>query len=146
MATVTSIATALKTTLLNGLSDVDYASIDEFLPPIKTRKVALIIVPNGQETSIRFESLAATTLHFTHRIPCEFWVKHTQGDAATTQQRARDIARLAAVELAQNDGSSYDLDFDLAVESQIADQYIEVGGVPFLVVTLLVPVTNSEAV
>lgn len=145
MATVTSIATALQTAL-DTLAAVDQSSISDFLPPLTTQSVALCIVPMQQETSAEFEDLSGSTLVYTHRIPCEFWVKHVQGAVATTHQRAREINHDAIKVLAQSDGTGYTLSFDFAFEAQVSDQFVEVGNNPYLVATLIVPVRNEEAV
>ena len=145
MATVTSIVTGLQTAL-NTLSDVDQSSISDFLPPVKTQCVALCIVPLGQETEAEFEDLSGSTLVFSHRIPCEFWVKHDAGDVATTQQRAREIIHDAIKVLAQNDGTNYTLDFEFTFESQVSDQFIDVGNSTYLLATLIVPVRDEESI
>lgn len=142
MATVTTIATAIKTQLL-ALSDVDYASVSEFAPAISSATVAAFVVPFEQESNGEFLDLAGTSLLVRHRIRCEFWVKHTQGAVATTMQLARDICTLAMIGLMQTDGTGYDLDTESAFDEIVSDTFVQVDSVPYLVAALVVPVRNE---
>ena len=83
MSTVTQIKLALKARLAT-LTDVDQADIDSYLPPVLTKRIALVIPPFGQETRVdrltsegRFQ-LAHAPVMQSHRLRCEFWVRLTR--------------------------------------------------------------------
>lgn len=142
MATVTEIATAISTQLLT-LSDVDYVSVSEFTPAISTEKIAAFVVPFEQETTGDFLALSGSALNARHRLRCEFWVKHTAGNATATAQRARDVSTLAMIVLMQNNGTGYQLDTSESFTELIDDQFVTIDQTPFLVASLSVPVRNT---
>jgi len=145
VATVTSIATALMDTLNTALADVDYASIDEYLPSVKTEKVALLVTPAGQADVGRFQSFASN-LELTHRIRCEFWVKIDKADMAATMSRAREIPLDAMRILLSNDGASYELAPNTEMESSTTDGPVTTGNASYLVAALIVPCWNQVEV
>jgi hypothetical protein len=107
MSTVTQIKLALKARLAT-LTDVDQAEIDSYLPPVLTKRIALVIPPFGQETRVdrltsqgRF-ALADVPVMQSHRLRCEFWVKIDTGNLAQTLRRASDIP-LEAIRLLMAD-------------------------------------------
>lgn len=144
MATVTSIATALKTQLTT-LSYVDQSSITQFLPAIETQKVALIIPPYGQRDAGTY--LTMTKMEMIHRIRCEFWVRlipDSDGSAGTVFGYAREIPVDAMQVLMNNDGTNYDLAEDELIESETVDTPIDVeGSGTFAVVIVTVPCRNE---
>jgi hypothetical protein len=149
MSTIAQIVTALRTTLTSNLSQVDQWSTDEYLPPIQTANTALIIPAFGQQSEAGLLNLGGDEYQ-THRIRCEFWVKHN-GVNANLTQRARAIAGEAVRVLMTNptlggavetvgyyNGSS----FEYIIRTEIAEGMVEVGGGSYCIVTVLVPVTD----
>jgi hypothetical protein len=145
MSTITQICTQIKT-LLDTLPAIDQSSLDGFLPPVRTQKVALVIPPMGMRGNVGAPVGRKTRL--VHRIPCEFWVKVDTGDLAACMQRGREICLDAAAELqasltlggavtylGEGEGS---VPFDWAVE----DQVLQVNNVAFIRATLFVTVTE----
>jgi len=142
MATVTSIAAALASTLLAGLTEVDTASTSSFYPALNTASVGLVVSPFGQETTYSAQTFGGSALAV-HRIPLEFWVRHTQGDEAATMQRARDVATQAVAVLLANDGAGYELARDVGIEERVDQTVTQVANAPWVVVALIVPVENE---
>ncbi len=150
MSTVTQIANRLKDRL-SSLPGVDKASIDSYLPPVETRQIALIIPPFRQETRVDARTPTRKTNLQSHRIPCEFWVKLNTGNLAYSLQRAREIG-LEAIQVLLQDQSlggtvSHVGHFgqgsdQLTISADIADMPVEIAGVPYIVVTVLVPVID----
>lgn len=150
MSTVTQIANRLKERL-STLPDVDQASIDTYLPPVETERVALIIPPLGQETRVDARTPTRNINLQSHRIRCEFWVKVNTGKLALTLGRAREIG-LEAIRLLLTDqtlggvvshvGHFGQGSNQLTMTAEVADIPIEIGGVPYLVVTVIVPVID----
>ena len=97
MGSVTNIAQALVDVCVDYLSDVDYGSVSDFYPAVQTQKIAVIALPFAQASTSEPESFGTGELVMIHRLRLEFWVKHTQGTADATMQRARDVATEAAV-------------------------------------------------
>ena len=142
MATVTSIVTAIKA-VIDTLADVDQSSISDFVPAIETEKVAALIVPFEQDSTAQFLDVGGTYLEMSHAIRCEFWVKHTNASAATTAQRARDIALSAITALMQSDGTGYDLDPEGEFTERVDEIFTVMNDVAFLVVALTIPIRNE---
>lgn len=142
MATVTSITTAI-TGVLGALSWVDVASADEFLPAAATSTCAAFVVPFGQETRAISDALDPDTMTLVHVLTVEFWVQHRNGAASTTMQIARDAGALAIAALLANDGSGYTIARDFAFEERIDPAPTTHMGVPWVVVSLRVPVENE---
>lgn len=149
MATIAQIVTALASTLTSNIAQIDQSSTGEYLPSIKTANTALIIPAFGQESEAGILNLAGDEYQ-THRIRCEFWVKHT-GDNASLTTRTRAIAGEAVRVLMTNStlgdvvhtvGYYNGTDFEYVIRTTVADGLIEVGGAPYCVVTVLVPVTD----
>lgn len=149
MATVTQIAGLLKTAL-EALSDVDQADINTYLPPIKTQAVALVIPPLAQKTRAYTPTAGRGTWIFWHQIRCEFWVKLSSGDISSAVQKAREIG-LQAINVLLTDATLnnnslrigwYGQNTGQAIESDVADRPIEIGGVPYFVVTVYVPIVD----
>ena len=156
MSTVTQIKMALKARLAT-LTDVDQAEIDSYLPPVLTKRIALVIPPFGQETRVdrltsqgRF-TLADAPVMQSHRLRCEFWVKIDTGNLAQTLRRASDIP-LEAIRLLMADqdlggavsrvGNFGQGDNRWAITSETIDRPVEVAGVPYIVVVVNVPVID----
>lgn len=150
MSTVTTIVTRLKERLAT-LPDVDQASIDTYLPPVETERIALIIPPLGQETRVDAQTPTRTINLQSHRIRCEFWVKIDTGKLALTLRRAREIG-LDAIWLLLTDqtlggvvshvGNYGQGSNQKTLTAEVADIPIEIGGVPYIVVTVIVPLID----
>lgn len=145
MATVTSIADAIKTLLL-ALDEVDQASTESFLPAVTTTKAAVIMAPFGQRDAFTFADVSGANFAAVQRIPAQIWVKHTNGQEATVADRAREVGLNAAKTLMANDGSGYMLAPDEAITAEVEEFMIDVGGIPYLLVRLSIPVLNEGAV
>jgi hypothetical protein len=156
MSTVTQIKLALKARLAT-LTDVDQAEIDSYLPPVLTKRIALVIPPFGQETRVdrltsqgRF-ALADVPVMQSHRLRCEFWVKIDTGNLAQTLRRASDIP-LEAIRLLMADqelggavsrvGNFGAGDNRWSITSETIDRPVEIAGVPYIVVVVNVPVID----
>lgn len=147
MATITSIAEAIRDTLVNNVDDIDYGSIDSYMPSIHTRKVALLIVPFAQVDRLEALDYSKAHIEFEHRIRCELWVKHVQGSIDDTMQRAREIGLSCMTVLATHDESNgYVLAPAMDLEAQVADGPITAANADFIPVTLTVPVLNIHEV
>ncbi len=160
MSTVTQIKLALKARLAT-LTDVDQAEIDSYLPPVLTKRIALVIPPFGQETRVdrltsqgRF-ALADVPVMQSHRLRCEFWVKIDTGNLAQTLRRASDIP-LEAIRLLMADqelggavsrvGNFGAGDNRWSITSETIDRPVEIAGVPYIVVVVNVPVIDYAEV
>lgn len=146
---VSDVAAALET-ILSALPDVDAHSINDFLPAVTTRKIALLVVPFGQEGVMTSAAvnLGQAIVH-AHRIPCEFWIKVAAGQVDTAMQRGRDICLQAMRLLVANRtlglpntqiGSAYN-----GTAGQIGTYNVEPlidkrGTVDFVLARLMVPV------
>lgn len=157
MSTVAQIKRALLDRLAT-LADVDQAEIDNYVPPIRTKKIALVIPPFGQETRVdvltsagsRWQPGSQKTMQ-SHRLRCEFWVKIDTGDLAGTLQRASEIP-LDAIALLMRDqtlngtvdrvGNFGQGDNRWSISSETIDRPIQVAGVPYVVVVVNVPVID----
>ncbi len=155
MTTPTQIKLALKA-LLSTITDVDVATIDSYLPPVETRSIALVIPPFGQQNRVDVLTTGGSkfmpeqkTVMESHRIRCEFWVKLDTGKLPLTLGRASDIpheviALLLAhptlngvVDRVGNYGSGSDRQ---TIDSDTLDRPVEIAGVPYIVITVNVPV------
>src|SRR5687768_730063 len=96
MSTITEISSAIRV-LLATLSDIDQSSLDSYLPPVTTQKVALVMPPMGLRGSVNAPVGRKTKL--VHRIPCEFWVKVFNNDLVSSMQRGREVCLNAAAEI-----------------------------------------------
>lgn len=149
MATVTTITGLLKTALA-ALAGVDQASDEHYLPPVKTEAVALVIPPYGQQTSgVRQTATRGTWLLY-HRIRCEFWVKLNSGAPATAITYAKELGRSAIVVLltdATLNNATYQVGYygnntPQAIEADVTETPIVVGGMEFIVVSVIVPIVD----
>lgn len=150
MSTVTQIVNRLKERLAS-LPGVDKASADSYLPPVETRQIALIIPPFRQESRVDARTPTRAINMQSHRIPCEFWVKINTGNLAYSLQRAREIGMEAIQMLLQDQtlggvvshvghfGRGSD---QLTISADVTDMPVEIAGVPYIVVTVLVPVID----
>lgn len=149
MTTVTDVALRLKNTL-SALPDVDQASLDTYLPPIETESIALVLPPFRTEIRVEPWGAARGTLQMSYRIPCEFWVKIDTGQLDKTLQRARDIGWYAAkLVMADPDlrgkvqrTGNFGGDSRPGVTVEVTDRPVQIAGVPYIVVTVLVPVID----
>lgn len=150
MSTITQIVSRLKERL-SSLPGVDKASIDSYLPPVETQQIALIIPPFRQETRVDVQTPTRAINIQSHRIPVEFWVKVNTGRLAYTLQRAREIG-LEAIRLLMTDqtlggvvshiGNFGQGSNQKTLTADVADMPIEIAGVPYIVVTVMVPVID----
>lgn len=136
-------------TIISAISAVDQATTDDYFPPIKTADTALVITAFGQETETgRLDQ--GGSRYQAHRFRCELWVKHNGSDASLTQRaRAVGSAAVEAILASPTLGGVVDTvgfydgrRFDYLVRSETANEMIEVGGIPYLVITIIVPVTD----
>lgn len=158
--TVTQIVTELRT-ILSALPDVDYASQDNYEPAIKSRKIALLIVPFEQRGSLSYGAIGGSigtySIAHSHRITCEFWIKVNTGHIDEAMQRGRDICLEAMLLLSANptlNGMVTQLGASsirgnsafggLLAEYEILG-HIDRANVPFVVGKVYVPVTVNEA-
>lgn len=145
MSTITEISTAIKT-ILDTLSDIDVSSLDSYLPPITTLKVALVMPPMGMSGTV--EAAVGRKTRLEHRIPCELWIKMDKGNQADCMQRGREICLAAAAELQANltlndtvtflGDDSGTPPFTWSVDNEILD----LGKAAFVRATLTVTVTE----
>lgn len=155
MTTVTQIKQALKT-LLSTITDVDKATIDSYLPPVETKYIALVIPPFGQQTRTEVLTTGGSkfvpeqkTVMESLRIRCEFWVKLDTARLPHTLSRASDIPKEAiallfahptlggTVDRVGNFGSGSDRQ---SIDAETIDRPIEIAGIPYIVVSVIVPV------
>ena len=149
MSTLTQITAAIKIRL-EALPDVDHASIDGYLPPVNTQKVALVMPAMGMSGTVGAPVGLKTRL--VHRIPCEFWVKVNNGDLVATMRRGREICLDAAAELQSSAvvGSALDgtvTSFGDGAGSDpfvwsVDDNIIDTGKAAYIRATLFVTVTE----
>jgi len=145
MNDITQIASSIAAELLT-MDEVDYASVNDYLPAIKTSrgKAAALIIPFGQRGETQIFDLVGGTLVGTYRIPVEFWIKHEQGEVATTMQMARDIGAramrcLVAANLRGDVG--FELDPGTPFEEVVNDTPVSTGNQPYVISRLTVPVS-----
>ena len=150
MSTVTQICDAL-ITRLKTLPGVDQSSRDVYLPAIESQYISLIIPPLGQQTQVWTQTARRTPLFQSHRIRCEFWVKLDSGDIPGTLQRAREIGLLAIRSLldeptlggvVQNVGHFGPGSNQMSIECDVAETPVVAAKVPYLVATVIVPLTD----
>lgn len=150
MSTILQIVNELAT-LLTTLSDVDQVAIDSYLPPVKTQTVALVFPPFGQESMIQATTPTRTVLMQSHRIPCEFWCKLSTGNIPVTVLRAREIGLSAIRLLISNQSLSGTVSRvghygegsnRLSISAIVEDRPVEVGGVPYIICKVVVPVID----
>jgi hypothetical protein len=149
MTTLTQVALRLKS-MLETLPGVDQADLDSYLPPIATASIALVIPPF--RTQIRVEPWGAARGHLqqSYRVPCEFWVKLDTGNLDQCLQRARDIGLYAAQALMSDPDlngkvrrtGNFGGDNRPGIEIEIVDRPVAIAGVPYIVVTVLVPIID----
>ena len=142
MSTVTEIANAI-VAVLRGLSWIDAASADEYLPSAAGANVCAFVVPYGQETRTIPDVLDGNVMTLVHTLTVEFWIQHRQGSAATTMQRARDAGALAIAALLAADGAGYTVAREFGFEERIDPAPVTHMGIPWLVSVLRVPVENE---
>jgi hypothetical protein len=143
MATVLAQAQAILN-VLDAISYVDSTSVSDFLPAVTTQSATLLALPMGQRDA--FTAFTLSTLGSVHRLRFELWVKHAQGQAATTMARAREFGRDAARLLYASDDDGYMIAPEEAVTYEVDEILTEVHSVSWLVGTLVVPVLNNEAI
>lgn len=149
MSTVSQICEALRVRL-STLPGVDQSTIDEYLPPVKTEMIALVIPPLDQKSQTWWVSARRTPLFQSYKIRCEFWIKLDTANLSLTLQRAREIGRLAIRALIAEPTLSgavqlvgvYGRDAKPLIETEVADRPITIAGVPYMVATIVVPVTD----
>lgn len=146
MATASDVAAALVAVLRTDLAEVDQSSTSGFLPLVPSSSVALVATALGHQDIGYVYS--AGWMHVVHRFRMRFFVKHVNGQESTTVQRARDVGYRAMRALVAHDGTGYTLsagDNDSMV-SEILPEMVEVGGQPYVLVTLTVACYQKENV
>jgi hypothetical protein len=81
-----------------------------------------------------------------HRLRFELWVKHVNGQAATTAARAREFGRDAAKLIYASDGTGYMIAPEEVLTWDVDEFLTELNNVSWLVGTLVVPVLNEEEI
>jgi hypothetical protein len=142
MATVTSIVTAIAARVLT-LADVDQTSIGAFLPPVSTKKTALIIPALEQRDVINWPDLGGNKLEATQRLRLELWTKRINAADADTMQRARELGIDVAKVLANGDGTGYELDWSEPFVAEVEPALVEVGNAVYVVTRIYVTVINE---
>lgn len=143
--TLTAICTAIKS-ILDGVPDIDESTINGYLPPIETRKVALVIPPMGMEGTVGAPVGRKTRL--IHRIPCELWVKVDSGKVDDSMRRGREVCLAAAAELQANPTLNDTVSFlGDGTESppfawRVGNELIDLGKATFIPAVLTVTVTE----
>lgn len=145
MADVSDIATALAE-VLDGLSWIDEASADSFMPAVTVQSCAAFVVPFGQEATSEPIDLAGHVHRVIYRLPVEFWIKHVSGDQATTMRIARDAGTLAIAAILADDGNGYAVARDAGFEERIEPAFVQHGNANWLVASLIVPIENEVSV
>lgn len=150
MSTVTQICDALITRLA-ALPNVDQCSRDVYLPLIESQRICLIIPPLGQQTQVWTQTARRTPLFQSHRIRCEFWVKLDSGNMAATLAMTREIGLLAIRSLldeptlggvVQSVGHFGPGSNQMSIECDVAETPVVASKVPYLVATVIVPLTD----
>lgn len=152
MSTVTQIITQI-VAVLDDISDIDTTSISEFLPPVTTQKVALIVPPIGMRGHIGWATPDRDPRFQSHRIPCEFWIKVDTGNLSSCMERGREICLTAARKLIDSgnlNGTVMSVGYMLIngesdgpdLEYRVDDELITVGKSPYIRATLFVPVVD----
>ena len=153
MTDITNIVEAIATVLTAAIPAIDANSKDDFLPAVDTDDTALVLPVFGQESEYGTYNLTDTANYQSHRLRAELWVKHL-GDVGDTTTRTReriaqavkalrdsdDLGLGAGVTVATFDGRT----FDVRIEASVAADPVDIGGVPFIVITLIVPVTKFD--
>lgn len=147
------IADAIEAVLTAAMPEIDASSANDFLPAVSTVDTALILPVFGQQSEFGTYNLNAGSNYQSHRLRVELWIKH-QGDVSDTTERTRvRIAQAVRALRTTPDldlGDSYEVsyfdgrNYDPTIEASVADEPIEVAGVPFILATLIVPVTKFD--
>ncbi len=145
MTAPSTIVDAMLAVILADVSDVDTVSSSDFTPAITTTKVAALSPAFELESGFSWETLGATEIVVTHRIPIEFWIKH-DGKPAATMQRARDIGASALSALVDNDGTGYELVFSEPVSFSVDPGLTTVNSLSWLVATMFVSVRDAVSI
>ena len=145
MTAPSTIVDAMLLAINTDVADVDTVSSSDFAPAITTTKVAALSPAFELESSFTWDTMSATDIVVTHRIPIEFWVKH-DGKPAATMQRARDIGASALSALVDNDGTGYDLVFEEPVSFSVDPGLTTVNSLSWLVATMFVSVRDAVSI
>ncbi len=145
MTAPSTIVDAMLLAINTDVADVDTVSSSDFAPAITTTKVAALSPAFELESSFTWDTMSATDIVVTHRIPIEFWVKH-DGKPAATMQRARDIGASALSALVANDGTGYELVFSEPVSFAVDPGLTTVNSLSWLVATMFVSVRDTVSV
>lgn len=150
---ITQIADTIKTVLTAAMPEIDASSVYEFLPAVATEDTALIVPVFGQQSEFGTYNLNAGANYQSHRLRIELWVKHlgsVPDTTARTRERISQAVRALRTTPDLNLGDSFDVsyfdgrNYDPTIEASVADEPIEVAGVPFILATLIVPVTMFD--
>lgn len=152
MATVATIA-ALLMQALQTLPDIDQASIDHYLPPVTTQKIAVVIPPLDQKTRSQAPTAGRGPRLYWYQIRCEFWVKLNAGDIPTGVARVREIGR-QAIDVLWTDRRLNDGGLRVGwigpgdgqgIQADVGERPLNVGGVDYLVATVYAPIVDYGA-
>lgn len=149
MAQVNDIAEALRDVCADNISDIDRSSKDDYLPAVDTQKIALLAVPFRQLDTYEWADLSGTKLLCRHTIMLEFWIRLPNDAAgiAVAMQRGRDIGLQAALVIADNDGTGYQLEPDAPLmQSEVDDAALNLNGPVFVRARLGVRVRQEVSV
>lgn len=148
MTTPTDILDGIVATLTSSVDMLDCASIDNYLPAIRSDKVGLIAVGTGHETEITAATM--TLVQYAHRMRLQLWVKLVQGGEAAANDTARDIGYLCMRSLIEHDGDGYALALEdgrgAIMSYEVDQQVVSAGGQAYIIGTLTVPVWQIEEV
>jgi hypothetical protein len=136
---LTTVIGALLAHFDTHLSEVDYTSQTEYFPAIQTGNTALLAMPFGTTTTVRYLNRPSRMV-LAHRIPFRFWIKHVQGAPAATMAAAFDLGIKAVRVLQDHDNTDFLLTPGVEIEYVVDANLTEVHDLPWLVATLRVPV------
>lgn len=150
---ITQIADAITDVLTAAMTAIDASSVNDFLPAVATVDTALILPVFGQQSEFGTYNLQSGANYQSHRLRVELWVKHLGNVADTTGRTRERIAQAVRALRSTPDlglGDSYDVsyfdgrNYDPTIEASVADEPVEVAGVPFVLATLIVPVCKFD--
>ena len=136
-----TVIAALLTTINTALTEVDTVSQADFMPAITTTVVACLAVPFSYQAIGDWETLAGS-VRIVHRVHLEFWIKHVNGQSATTAQHAFNIGTKAMRALIDADGAGYELDYE-AMEYTVDANPVTVNNLPWIVGSLSVGIVTT---
>lgn len=146
MATVTSIADAMAA-VIAGVANVNYVSVDSFLPTVQATTAAVMIVPFAQETVAAYDTFNADGMAVSHRMAIEVWTRYRPDNIPGTMDVGRDVALSVLAAIYGSDGTGYTLARERESTIVNEDGFREIAtGLVFLVSRLGVWVDDTIAV